>query len=114
LHLAASGHTVYGTVRSLDKATTLNAMADAAGVELNLVELDIADDDSVRDGLGRVLAEAGRIDVLVNNAGVGGNGVVEEAPVELYDEVMNVNLYGAIRCLKAVLPGMRERRAARS
>jgi NAD(P)-dependent dehydrogenase (short-subunit alcohol dehydrogenase family) len=111
LHLAASGHTVYGTVRSLDKAAKLNAMADAAGVELNLVELDIADDDSVRDGLARVLAEAGRIDVLVNNAGIGGNGVVEEASVELYDEVMNVNVYGAIRCLKAVLPGMRERRA---
>src|ERR1700730_11967153 len=84
LHLAANGHNVYGTVRGLDKAAKLNAMADAAGVQLKLVELDVADDDSVRDGLGRVLAEAGRIDVLVNNAGVGGNGVVEESPIELY------------------------------
>ncbi len=111
LHLASSGHVVYGTVRSLDKAAKLNAMAEAAGVEVNLVELDVADDDSVRDGLGQVLAEAGRIDVLVNNAGIGGNGVVEEAPIDLYADVMNVNVYGAVRCLKAVLPGMRERRS---
>ncbi len=55
--------------------------------------------------------EAGRVDVLVNNAGVGGNGVVEEAPIDRYAEVMNVNLFGALRCLKAVLPGMRQRRS---
>ena len=66
--------------------------------------------ESVEAGLARVLDEAGRVDVLVNNAGVGGNGVVEEVTIERYAEVMNVNLYGAIRCLKVVLPGMRERR----
>ena len=49
--------------------------------------------------------------MLVNNAGVGGNGVVEEASIERYAEVMNVNLYGALRCLKDVLPGMRQRRS---
>ena len=49
--------------------------------------------------------------MLVNNAGVGGNGVVEEASIERYAEVMNVNLYGALRCLKEVLPGMRQRRS---
>ena len=83
-------------------------------MEVKLVELDIADDDSVRAGSRAVLDRGRRIDVLVNNAGIGGNGVVEEASIELYDEVMNVNLYGALRCLKAVLAGMRERRAARS
>jgi len=110
IHLAAQGQTVYGTVRSLDKAGKLEAMAAEAHVEVNLVELDVADDESVRAGLGRVLDEAGRIDVLVNNAGVGGNGVVEESTIESYAEVMNVNLYGALRCLKVALPGMRQRR----
>jgi NAD(P)-dependent dehydrogenase (short-subunit alcohol dehydrogenase family) len=111
LHLAAQGHTVYGTIRSVDKAAKLNAMAAEAHVEVKLVELDVADGVSVSAGFARVLEEAGRIDVLVNNAGVGGNGVVEETPIETYAKVMNVNLYGALRCLQAVLPGMRERRS---
>ena len=111
LHLASQGHTVYGTVRSLDKAGKLNAMADEAHVDVNLVELDVASDESVRAGFARVFDEAGRVDVLVNNAGVGGNGTVEETPITSYAEVMNVNLYGQLRCLKAVLPSMRERRS---
>jgi NAD(P)-dependent dehydrogenase (short-subunit alcohol dehydrogenase family) len=111
IHLASQGHTVYGTVRSPDKASKLGAMAAEANVTVELVVLDVANDDSVRDGLGRVLDEAGRVDVLVNNAGVGGNGTVEEAAIETYAEVMNVNLLGALRCQKAVLPGMRKRRS---
>jgi len=110
LHLAAQGLTVYGTVRDVGRAAKLQGMAAEAGVEVNLVELDVADDASVEAGLARVLDEAGRVDVLVNNAGVGGNGVVEEVPIERYAEVMNVNLYGALRCLQVVLPGMRKRR----
>jgi len=110
LHLAERGMTVYGTVRSVDKAAKLLSMADDRGVTVELVELDVADDESVRAGLARVLAEAGRVDVLVNNAGIGGNGVVEEAPIETYAEVMNVNVYGGLRCLKVLLPGMRDRR----
>jgi NAD(P)-dependent dehydrogenase (short-subunit alcohol dehydrogenase family) len=110
LHLAAQGFAVYGTVRDIARATKLQNMAAEAGVEVNLVELDVADTASVEAGLARVLAEADRVDVLVNNAGVGGNGVVEEVTIERYADVMNVNLYGALRCLQVVLPGMRERR----
>jgi len=112
IHLAAQGHRVFGTVRSRDKAGKLLAMAQAAGVELELVELDIADDESVRTGFAEILAATGgRVDVLVNNAGVGGNAVAEECPTEMYLDVMNVNLCGAVRCLQQVLPGMRERRS---
>ncbi len=111
VHLATCGHEVYGTVRSLDSAGKLRAMAADAGVEVQLVTMDIADDASVRRGLGEVLERAGRVDVLVNNAGVGGNAVAEECPPSLYLDVMNVNLCGAVRCLQMVLPGMRERRA---
>ena len=111
IHLAGQGHSVYGTVRSFDKAAKLNAMAGEADVEVNLVELDVADDNSVRVGFARVFDQAGRVDVLVNNAGVGGNGTVEETPIDTYAEVMNVDLYGQLRCLKAVLPSMRQRRS---
>jgi len=109
VHLASRGHEVYATLRNLDAAAKLLAMAEEAGVEVHPVVMDIAEDDSVRDGIGSVLEQAGRIDVLVNNAGIGGNAVTEECPIELYAHVMNVNLYGAIRCIQQVLPGMRER-----
>jgi len=109
IHLAAAGHVVYGTVRSTSKTDKLLAMSEQAGVEVRLAELDIADDDSVRQGFARILEEAGRVDHLVNNAGVGANAVAEEGSTELYLDVMNVNLCGAVRCLQAVLPQMRER-----
>ncbi len=107
IHLAQHGHTVYGTVRDVERAAKLTSMAADAGVEVELVELDVADDASVRDGFARILDEAGGVDVLVNNAGVGGNAVVEECPPSLFLDVMNVNLCGAVRCAQAVLPGMR-------
>ena len=71
IHLAQQGHTVYGTVRATSRTDKLLAMSEQAGVEVRLVELDVADDQSVRDGFARILDEAGRVDVLVNNAGIG-------------------------------------------
>jgi NAD(P)-dependent dehydrogenase (short-subunit alcohol dehydrogenase family) len=109
VHLATRGHQVYGTVRSRDRAAKLEAMAAERGVEVRLVELDIADDESVRRGFEQLLAGAGHVDVLVNNAGVGANGVTEETSPARYLDVMNVNLCGAVRCIQAVLPQMRER-----
>lgn len=111
IHLAANGHRVFGTVRSLDKAGKLHEMAAKAGAEIELVVLDVADDDSVRIGMAEILERAGRVDNLVNNAGVGGNAVTEECPISLYADVMNVNFYGAVRCIQAVLPQMRARRS---
>lgn len=109
IHLAEHGHTVYGTVRATSKTDKLLGMAEQAGVTVHLAELDVADDESVRTGFAHILDQAGRVDNLVNNAGIGGNAVVEEGSPELYLDVMNVNLCGAIRCLQAVLPQMRER-----
>jgi len=109
LHLAANGHRVFGTVRALARAEKLLAIADQQGVEIELAELDVADDASVERGFADILERGGRVDHLVNNAGVGGNGVVEECSSEQFLEVMNVDLVGAIRCSRAVLPQMRER-----
>ena len=83
VYLAGQGHEVYGTVRSLDKASKLQTMAEQAGVTVNLAVLDVADDASVSDGMAEILRRAGRIDNLVNNAGVGGNAVTEECPVKI-------------------------------
>jgi NAD(P)-dependent dehydrogenase (short-subunit alcohol dehydrogenase family) len=109
IHLAEAGHTVYGTVRFVDRADKLLALADAKGVSINLVELDIGSDESVRHGFEQILTKGGTVNHLVNNAGIGGNGVVEESTSDRILEVMNVDLCGAIRCSQAVLPVMRTR-----
>ncbi len=111
--LAAKGFTVYGSMRSLDKGEQLAAMAAEAGVadRFHPVVCDVTDTESVNRAVADVTTDAGRIDVLVNNAGVGGNGVTEEVPVERYAEIMDVNLYGIVRCVQAVAPQMRERRS---
>jgi NAD(P)-dependent dehydrogenase (short-subunit alcohol dehydrogenase family) len=111
IHLAGQGHKVYGTVRDPARAGKLQSMAADAGVDVQLVTMDVADDESVRRGMGNIIDKAGRVDVLVNNAGVGGNAVVEEASASEILEVTNVNVCGAVRCLQAVLPGMRARRS---
>ena len=58
-----------------------------------------------------LVQEWGGIDILVNNAGVGGGGPIEEAPLDVFRQIMETNFFGALRCIKAVLPSMRERRA---
>lgn len=111
IHLAANGFRVIGTVRGLSKITKAESMAAEAGVSIEWVELDVADDESVTRGFEEIFRIAGHVDVLVNNAGVGGNAVIEECPPSLYLEVMNINLCGAARCAQAVLPSMRARRS---
>ena len=87
-------------------------MARAADMQasIELVEMDVADDDSVKRAFATIL-DAAPIDVLVNNAGVGGNGVVEESAIDQYLESFNVNVLGVVRCTQAVLPSMRARRS---
>jgi len=109
IHLAGAGHHVVGTVRSLDKADKLLAKADEAGIEVDLAVADVGDDESVAAGFAEILGRTGRVDHLVNNAGVGGNAVSEESPSDLYLHVFNVNVCGATRCAQAVLPQMRDR-----
>ena len=110
IHLARQGHRVVGTVRSIAKADKLQAMADDAGVDIELFELDVADDESVRDGLRRdprrdrscrPPREQRRRRRQRRRRGVPDRSCTSS--------VMNVNLCGAVRCLQAVLPQMRER-----
>jgi NAD(P)-dependent dehydrogenase (short-subunit alcohol dehydrogenase family) len=109
VRLAARGWTVYGSMRSLDRSAKLEAMAAEAGVTVHPVVADVTDGDSVERLVAEVTEAAGGVDVLVNNAGIAANGVTEECTIEQYAAVMDVNLYGPIRCTQAVLPQMRER-----
>jgi NAD(P)-dependent dehydrogenase (short-subunit alcohol dehydrogenase family) len=110
---AQAGYRVFGTVRGLAKADKLLAKARGSGVAdlITLVEMDVADSASVTRGFAEIFAVTDRVDVLVNNAGVGGNAVTEECPIDTYNTVFNINHNGLVRCIQAVLPGMRARRS---
>ncbi|WP_431100843.1 oxidoreductase [Roseateles noduli] len=101
----ACGSRVFGTVRSLQKATPI------AGVEL--VEMDVRKDASVLAGVLTVIGRAGRVDVLVNNAGVSMIGAVEETMPAEAAALFDTNVLGVLRVSQAVLPHMRERRQGR-
>jgi NAD(P)-dependent dehydrogenase (short-subunit alcohol dehydrogenase family) len=108
---AAAGHTVYASMRNLDKRATLDAAVAAAGTSLNLLQLDVQDSASVEAAVATVMAEQGRIDVLVNNAGAGFARSTEQASEDEIAWVMDVNYFGVVRCTKAVLPHMRQARS---
>jgi NAD(P)-dependent dehydrogenase (short-subunit alcohol dehydrogenase family) len=112
--LAENGHTVFATMRGVDgknaaAAQGLRDRADANGWDLHILELDVTDPSAVDRAVAFAIDQAGRIDVLINNAGVGTFGVQEGFPVEQVQEVFDVNLFGALRVNRAALPYMRER-----
>ena len=111
LALAQAGYHVFGTVRGLEKADKLLAKATSLSLadRITLVEMDVADSASVTKGFAQIYSATDQVDVLVNNAGVGGNAVTEECPIDTYTEVFNINHNGSVRCIQAVLPQMRKR-----
>jgi NAD(P)-dependent dehydrogenase (short-subunit alcohol dehydrogenase family) len=106
--LARGGHKVIATMRNVDGGDELRKIILAERLPVTVAALNVDDDGSVRDAVDRVLVENGRIDVLVNNAGVGGRGSVEEVSMETFRQVMETNFFGGLRCIKAVIPSMRE------
>jgi NAD(P)-dependent dehydrogenase (short-subunit alcohol dehydrogenase family) len=100
----AAGHRVIGTVRRPDDAKTFGA-ADGAFPLL----LDVTDYAAVPEAIKQVEKEAGPIDVLVNNAGYGHEGVLEESSIDDLERQFAANVFGPVAMIKAVLPGMRQR-----
>ena len=102
--LQAAGYQVFGTYRR-PPATRL------AGVEY--LACDVTSDEAVQTAVGQVLAKAGRVDLLINNAGVGLLAGAEESSVEQAKSLFDVNLFGVFRLTKAVLPTMRRQGSGR-
>lgn len=109
LSLARAGHRVIGAMRNPERAPQLAQIAAAESLPITVTAMDVDSDRSVREGIGRVLSEHGAVDVLVNNAGIERRGTVEELDLAAFRAVMETNYFGAIRCMQAVLPGMRAR-----
>jgi NAD(P)-dependent dehydrogenase (short-subunit alcohol dehydrogenase family) len=104
-----AGHTVYASMRGLEDKNR-EAAATLRKLGIKTLELDVSDDASVEAGVEKVLAKAGKIDVLVNNAGVGSAGVTEAFTAEQATSIFDTNVIGLLRVTRAVLPSMRERR----
>ncbi len=103
---AAAGHRVFATGRRPESLAEL-------GPGIEALPLDVTDGDAIHRVVSDVVARAGRIDVLVNNAGYGQMGTVEDIPLERWRAEFDVNVFGLIAVTQAVLPHMRARRAGR-
>ncbi|MBI5290143.1 MAG: SDR family oxidoreductase [Chloroflexi bacterium] len=113
LGFARRGDTVFATMRNVAKAGALREAAAAEGLTLEILQLDVTDRASVDRAVAEVIARAGRIDVAVNNAGIGAVAAVEDFDDDEYLRVFDTNVFGAIRVTRAVLPHMRKQRSGR-
>ena len=110
LHFGRQGHDVWAGVRNPAAATDLRAAIDKERLPVRIVALDVDDEGSVQRGVGEVLDKSGRVDVLVNNAGIGGGGPIEDVPLDFAQSMFQTNYFGVMRMIQAVLPSMRRRR----
>ncbi len=106
LEFARRGDTVFASMRTVSKAAALNDAAAAEGLKVNVVSLDVTDDDSVRSAVAGVAAEAGTIDVLVNNAGIEMNGAIHLIADDEALWQLDTNVLGPLRTMRAVVPIM--------
>ena len=107
VHLAQNGYSVFAGMRNPGKA---DALREAAGeLPVTVVEMDVTENASVAGAIDAA-GGAHAIDVLINNAGLGGATPLEDTPMAEHEAMFQTNYFGAIRCIQAVMPAMRERR----
>ncbi len=100
IYLSSQGMKVYGTTRNLTKHTDFN--------DFTLLELDVKKPETIEKAIDHIVSEEGKLDVLINNAGVGITGPIEETPLEEISKAFDTNFNGPIRMIQAVLPQMRK------
>lgn len=110
LHLAQNGYRVFAGMRNVAKADALQSAAQEQELPIEVVQLDVCDPESVAQAF-TYIQQQGPVDVLVNNAGIGGASPLEITPEAEHKQMFETNYFGAVRCIQAVLPGMRERGA---
>jgi NAD(P)-dependent dehydrogenase (short-subunit alcohol dehydrogenase family) len=111
LALARSGRRVFAGLRDPAKGADMARTAAAEGLALEVIRLDVTEADHVAEALGRIRAQAGEVAILVNNAGIGGAAPVEQLDEAVHRAVFDVNYFGAVRMIQAVLPAMRAQRS---
>jgi len=110
LHLARQGYKVYASMRDGAKAGALREQAAAEKLALIIETLDVSDNQSMLACVDRITAAEGRIDILINNAGLSSSSPIETYPEAEHRALFEANYWGPVKLTQAVLPGMRERR----
>jgi NAD(P)-dependent dehydrogenase (short-subunit alcohol dehydrogenase family) len=111
LFLARAGFYTYATMRNLDKSSKIIDIAQEDNLPLEVLRLDVTDDKSVKDAINTIAVKQKRIDVVVNNAGYGSTGAVEDFSIDEIKAQFETNFFGAIRVIQYVLPIMRKQRS---
>ena len=114
--LAQHGHTVFASMRGIagknaQAAQELRDFASQHGLNIEPIELDVVNQASVDQAIATIQAKAGRLDCLINNAGAGLAGLTEACSIEQVQQLFDINVFGALRVSKAVLPLMRQQQA---
>jgi NAD(P)-dependent dehydrogenase (short-subunit alcohol dehydrogenase family) len=108
LTLARNGFYTYATMRNLEKSKNITGIANTEKLPLHVIQLDVNDDSSVKDAIDKIVVENKRIDLLVNNAGYGLVGSLEDLSIEEIKSQFETNFFGVIRVTQQVLPVMRK------
>ena len=111
LMLARKGFATYATMRNLAKGSELKDIADKEKLPLKIAQLDVTDDSSVNGAIQTILDESNRIDVLVNNAGYGLTGALEDLSIDEIKSQYETNVFGLVRTTQSVIPIMRKQNA---
>jgi NAD(P)-dependent dehydrogenase (short-subunit alcohol dehydrogenase family) len=113
LALARNGYLTYATMRNLAKRDSIQSIAEKQHLPIRTVQLDVTNENSVKNAIQSILSESGRIDLLVNNAGYGLTGAFEDIGIDEIKALYETNLFGVIRVTQAVLPTMRKQGSGR-
>ena len=111
LLLARNGFDTFATMRNMNKSKEITEVSNRENLPLRVVQLDVNDDKSVTDAINNILKEKESIEVVVNNAGYGLMGSVEDSSLDEIKSQFETNFFGAIRVMQRVIPIMRKQRS---
>lgn len=110
LVFARNNFATYGSVRDLSKAERIQEIINKEKLPLKIIRLDVNEDESIRIAIQKIISDSGGIDILINNAGYGMFGPIEEISIKKIKEQFETNFFGTIRLIKAIVPIMRKQR----